>query len=350
MGSNRGVIGRLTSVMTLAAFVSASLPSVVHAQGVGVSEQLYRQGQELMKDGKVHEACAKFAASYRADSTAVGSLLATAACHEKEGKVAAAWGEYSAVAVIAQRNGEADRQAYANDHAKALEPRLHHVTLTPQFSTSSTPDGMSIQLDGTAIDVGALNTPIPIDSGDHALSVTAPGKKPWTKQFKTVDNAQTDVLQIPALVDQPKEASGGTQTIIVHDETTSHWNKTRLGFGIMFGVLALGGIGTAVGLGLDASSLDSRSHANPQPANATQLHDTAKTVQIGAIASGIFGGLCAVGSAIFFITAPESHQAAPPPQVDKPAAKNVLRPSTAKVEVTPILGPQMNGVGIGGTF
>ncbi|MEO8796423.1 MAG: hypothetical protein ABI551_00935 [Polyangiaceae bacterium] len=89
--------------MTLAAMTSVQVPAF--AQGAGVSEQLYRQGQELMKSGNVHEACAKFDASYRADTTAVGSLTALAACHEREGKTASAWGEYTTVASIAQRNG-----------------------------------------------------------------------------------------------------------------------------------------------------------------------------------------------------------------------------------------------------
>ena len=80
----------ITSTLTLAAVMAAQIPA--YAQGAGVSEQLYRQGQDLMKAGNVHEACAKFDASYRADTTAVGSLTALAACHEKEGKIASAWG------------------------------------------------------------------------------------------------------------------------------------------------------------------------------------------------------------------------------------------------------------------
>ncbi|MEO8875512.1 MAG: hypothetical protein ABI461_07995, partial [Polyangiaceae bacterium] len=206
----------MTSVLTLAAFTGASLPAM--AQGVGASEQLYREGGELMKAGKVHEACGKFAASYRADNTAVGSLLATAACHEKEGKVAAAWGEYSAVAVIAHREGQTDRETYAAEHAKALEPKLHHVIVAPSFDVATAPEGFTVVLDGQPFDSGALGSQIPIDSGDHTLSVSATGKKPWSTKFTTAADTKTDTVTVPALVDQPKDAP----TVIYQKDTETH--------------------------------------------------------------------------------------------------------------------------------
>ena len=327
---------RAASTLTLAAFMSQSLP--VYAQAAGLSEQLYRQGQELMKENKIHDACAKFAAAYRADNTAVGALLATAACHEKEGKRAAAWGEYTAVASLAQRNGETDRAGYANDRAKALEPQLHHVVLATSFNIATAPEGFSVVLDGTTIDNGALNSQIPIDAGDHTLQVSAPGKTNFDKKFHTNDDTNTDTVAIPALADAPKNQQ---QTIIVKNEETSHINKTKLGFGIMFGVIGLAGVGAAIGLGLDASSLDTRSKTKDAsgnlPSNADQLHSTAVTVQDGAIACGIVGGVALVTGAVFLILSPEKSQAAPPP-------------TTAKVHVLPIIGPRMNGVGLGGTF
>ncbi len=334
---------RVTSGVTLAVFLSASVPAFAQA---GVSEQLYHDGGELMKAGKTHEACAKFAASYRADNTAVGSLLATAACHEKEGKVAAAWGEYGAVAAIAARDGQADRQQYATDHAKALEPKLHHVIVQPSFDAASPPDGLAVQLDGTPFDVGALNSQIPIDSGDHTLSVSATGKKPASAKFTTADDTKTDTIALPALVDAPKNQG---QTIIIKDETGTHWNKTKLALGIIFGTVGVGGVVTAVALGLNASSLNQRSiddlpnGAHPNPGDVTPSHNAAETSQTIAIVSGIVGGLSLVAGVFFIVTAPETKTATPPPTVDKAA-------TLSNIKVNPVVGPHFNGFGLSGSF
>jgi hypothetical protein len=337
-GSFRGFGGRVTSGVMLAVFFFASVPAFAQA---GASEQLYRDGGELMKAGKTHEACAKFAASYRADNTAVGSLLATAACHEKEGKVAAAWGEYEAVASIAARDGQTDRQQYATDHAKALEPKLHHVILAPAFDVANPPAGLAVQLDGASFDPGAFNSQIPIDSGDHTLDVSATGKKSWTTKFTAANDTKTDTVPIPALVDAPKDQP---QTIVIKDESTTHWNKTKLAVGIIFGTVGVGGVGAAVGLGLDASSLNTRSQAtNPVPANAGELHSTAELTQDLAIVSGIVGGLSLVAGIFFIVTAPETKTATPPPSVDKPA-------TVSKISVTPMVGPRFNGLGLSGSF
>ncbi len=342
MGSLRGLGGRVTSGVTLAIFLSASAPAFAQA---GASEQLYREGGELMKQGKTHEACAKFAASYRADNTAVGSLLATAACHEKEGKVAAAWGEYEAVAAIAARDGQADRQQYASDHAKALEPKLHHVILAPAFDTTNPPPGFAVQLDGASFDPGGFNSKIPIDTGDHTLDVTATGKKPWSSKFKTADNTQTDTVQIPALVDAPKDQP---QTIIIKDESTTHLNKTKLALGIVFGTVGVGGIVTAVALGLNASSLNQRSINDqndnpPLTSDAVNSHNAAETSQDIAIAAGIVGGLSLIAGVFFLVTSPETKVATPPPVIDKPAAIN-------NVKIAPMVGPRFNGFGLSGSF
>jgi hypothetical protein len=361
---------RVTSSAMLAVLMSASVPAFAQA---GVSEQLYREGGDLMKEGKTHEACAKFAASYRADNTAVGSLLATAACHEKEGKNAAAWGEYGAVAAIAARDGQADRQQYATDHAKALEPKLHHIVIAPAFDIANPPNGLAVQLDGAAFDPGAFNSQIPIDSGEHTLNVTATGKKTWTTKFTTANDTKTDTVPIPALVDAPKDQP---QTIVIKDETTTHLNKTKLALGIIFGGVGLGGIGAAIGLGLNASALNQKSETANGAANSSQLgtsttsgencpqpfkeppacqpydghklyaqqtHDAAETSQTIAIVSGIVGGLSLIAGVFFIVTSPESKTAAPPPAVDKPATVSHLK-------VIPVVGPQYNGLGLSGSF
>src|SRR5215470_7185323 len=103
------------------------LPRVAPAQSQGaevaLAEMLYRQGRQLMAEGKVSEACPKFAESYRLDA-ATGTLLNLAACHEAEHKLATAWLEYSESVALARRDRRDDRIRFAQDRLTAIEPKL----------------------------------------------------------------------------------------------------------------------------------------------------------------------------------------------------------------------------------
>ena len=65
----------------------------------------------------------KFAESHRLDPSG-GTILNLALCHEKEGKLARSWSEFTEAIAFARRDYRADREAEAQDHAGKLEPRL----------------------------------------------------------------------------------------------------------------------------------------------------------------------------------------------------------------------------------
>src|SRR5262249_6041948 len=118
-----------------------------HAQPAGAqAETLFRQGKDLMAKGKIAEACAAFDASQKLEPT-ISALLNLAACREKNGQLATAWGLFleargcvpgGRAADPARRRrpdpappparGEPRRQARAaaidaHDHGAAGEPR-----------------------------------------------------------------------------------------------------------------------------------------------------------------------------------------------------------------------------------
>lgn len=182
------------------------LPATVLAQTetrAAVAEALYRQARDLMAAGKFDEACPKFAESQRLDP-ATGTLLNLAACHEKQGKLATAWLEYSDAQMAARRDAREDRVEFARARAQELESRLSRLTLT--LAPGADDAALEIELDGASIGRAVVGAATPVDPGQHTVRVSAPGKKPWSASVE-IAPAQQQSLLIPALEMAPAEAS-----------------------------------------------------------------------------------------------------------------------------------------------
>src|SRR4051794_24053991 len=91
------------------------------------AEALFRQGRQLMSEGKTSDACEKFAASQRMDASS-GTLLYLADCDAKSGKTASAWAEFLSAARMARNQGDVGRADEATKRARELEPKLSHIT------------------------------------------------------------------------------------------------------------------------------------------------------------------------------------------------------------------------------
>lgn len=176
------------------AAVSLLAPSL-RAQGApdAVAEALFRDGRALMAEHRYPEACGKLAESQRLDPH-IGTLLNLAACRALEGRTATAWAAYSEARAQATRAGRADHETFAAEQLRTLEPRLARV----QISAVRPPAGLVLSLDGQALEIGALGTPLPVDPGPHRLAASAPGRAPWATSFDARE-ATTSELTLPAL-------------------------------------------------------------------------------------------------------------------------------------------------------
>src|SRR6185369_12730876 len=162
-------------LIVVAAFAIAAAPRLADAQSsTAQAETLFRQGKDLMAHGRIAEACAAFDASQKLDPT-IATLLNQAACREKNGQLATAWGLFLDAERQSRVAGdEATRQLHqvATDHAAKLEPRLSTLTIT--VPVENRVGGLEILRNNELVDPGAWNKALPVDGGSYQITARAP--------------------------------------------------------------------------------------------------------------------------------------------------------------------------------
>jgi hypothetical protein len=217
--------------LALAAVLAFSPQAARAQQSSTIAEALFQEAQKLLEAGKIKEACEKFAASQKVEP-ATGTLLNLAACHEKEGRTATAWTEYSEALAQAQRAGDKQREAYAKRKIETLEKQLHRVVIEILSPVPST----EVKLDGHVLAREAWGTGIPLDPGEHSIEVAAPGYKTYTRKLNMGPSAGTDRIEVPKLeeqaVEKPVEAPPPPAVVVAPPppEKSSGPSKRTIGF------------------------------------------------------------------------------------------------------------------------
>ena len=190
--------------------IAASLAVVLFAPGAAFADPtaeqkaaatvLFREAKGMMEKGEVAAACRRFEESERLDPLP-GTLLNMAVCHEREGRTATAWVEFRDAAALARRDVRDDRVALAEQHMKALEPRLCSVRIVvgPHADVPS----LAVTLDGNALARPAWDTALPVDPGVHVVGASAPSVKPFTAQVEASRDGETKTVTIDALEAAP---------------------------------------------------------------------------------------------------------------------------------------------------
>ncbi len=169
------------------------------------AEQLFRRGQELVKQGKYAEGCDKLEASQRLESN-VNTLLNLAACREKNGQLATAWALFLRAASEARKSArDQPLVQVAVGFSAKLEPRLPYLTVS--VPDTSRVDGLAIVLDGRTLDVEEYNQGVPIDPGTHEVLGRAPGHEPWTTSV-TIAEAERRSVEVPRFKEVARLAPG----------------------------------------------------------------------------------------------------------------------------------------------
>ncbi len=196
----RVALRRARLCLFLSALSAACLAPLASAHAAD-AVALLKEGKKLVTEKKYDEACPKIAESYKL-APSPATLLDLALCHEKQGKLATAWGEMLDAETDARKAGRADIESRARANSKALEPKLPRVTVALAANTP----GIEIAIDGQKIELAALGKGRPVDPGEHKIVASAPGRKPWESTL-SLKQAERKTVIVPALAEDPNAAA-----------------------------------------------------------------------------------------------------------------------------------------------
>lgn len=269
------------------------------------AEALFEEGRRLMAEGKLVEACPKLESSQRLDP-GVGTLLNLADCYAKLGRTASAWAAFREAGSAARAAGSAEREAVARERAAALEPQLSYLTIVQWKGQSVT-----ITRNGQPVDPAMLDTPMPVDPGEHTIVAASPGKREWSTKVDVGPGGQRASVTIPILPDeplvqvapQPSAPEAAASPSAPSDGSTQRWLAVGAGVVGVAGVV----IGTVFGVQAGSKWDDAQAcDRDPRCGNAGTLSDEASTAGTISTVGFIVGGLGLAGGLVLWLTAPSA--------------------------------------------
>lgn len=298
---------------------------------------MFDAGDALMKDGRIHEACPKYAESYRLDPR-LGVLLHWADCLEQDGKLASAYAAFRDAVELAERSADS-RSEFAAARVRALEPKLSRIVIDAPHA--GLPPDATILLDSLSIVASGLGVGIAVDPGAHTIRASAPNYVPFTSSV-LVTEGEVQRVTIPALehlaptqpdssmsaapsdlarATTPKPVSFEPKPALARASNSQKW----LGLGVGgAGVVALSA--GAVFFGSMVSALDQRAElcpVDPCPPNTDReqvraLESQAKTAEAWGLTLSISGAVAVIVGTVLYVRAP-SNRAQPRAWQPRPA-------------------------------
>jgi serine/threonine-protein kinase len=332
------------------------LPTLAHAEAgaaqKAAAESLFDDALKAMKSGHFAEACPKLEESERIDP-AIGTLLYLAECYEKSGRTASAWATFREAASAAQAQGETERTRVAAARADRLQPSLSKLTLKVVPETAQIAS-LRVTRDNVVIAPTLFGVALPVDPGKYHVVASAAGYQSYEADVEVAANADSKSLEIPALVASatpPVSAPalpaannpGPTQTTTPvparNAEPASSGNAMRTAAYVTgaLGVVSLG-VGTYFGVKAISKNNDAKDHCPGgntcnDPQGETLTKDAQSAATVSNITIGVGAAFVVAGVVLYLTSAPK----------EKPE-------SAARLEMHPLVGRDLAGIGFGGAF
>jgi hypothetical protein len=312
---------RVLRPLSIAATSLLALAATARAQSAE-AEQLFSDGDRLMKEGKLGEACDAFEASNKLEARA-GTLIRLGECREQNHQLASAWSAYKDALT---RVKDARKKEIATAKVAELEPRLSYLTVS--VPDEARIDGLALARNGQTLDPVLWNRAVPVNGGKFVIAGRAPGHEEWQTTVNVPDEKGHVSVDVPKFKELGKLVPPPSQTKPVasapgpaDDEeedrvaTPSRWTGKRKA-AVAVGGVAVAGIVAGTLLGRHANNKLNDAHAQcpagpaaPCPGAMQANSDISEAQGFATFTNLTFGfaGAAAIAAGVLWFTgAPES--------------------------------------------
>ena len=182
----------------ISTYSSVSLLSLMICSNVSADQleptarDLFKQGRELVSEGKFAEACPYFERSLSLE-LGLGTRFNLADCWEHIGRTASAREMFLQVARDADDLGQMDRSQMATERARALLPKLSRL----QIKHESRDAQVRVSRDDIPIERDNWTKPTAVDPGHYEIRLTLSGNEVWTTEVDVPAKAATVLVTVP---------------------------------------------------------------------------------------------------------------------------------------------------------
>jgi len=329
------------TLRTAALALIVAFPSVARADAAraAAAEALFSEARRLTAENRHADACPKFEESQRLDP-AIGTQFNLAVCYEKIGRTASAWAAFLEVSYAARASGQRDRERVAKQRADALEANLARALIST--GGRALQEGARVARDGLEIGPAQLNVPVPVDPGDHAIELSAPGFKTWKGTFRAVPSSTVTVAiptelesepatiappaPAPVAVEQTPKSAPVLPVALEQPPDSDVPGRSQRAIGWTVGAVGVAGLVVGSFYGLKARSTNDDSLGYCREKNLCQpegvaLRDDARSYGNVSTVAFAIGGAAIASGLVLILTAPSS-KAAPKTAVRSVASWN----------------------------
>jgi hypothetical protein len=283
--------------------LTTSLPAWAQATDPIAATELFKQGREAMGKGDHATACQKFDDSARLDLK-VGTLLNLAECEEHLGKIASARQHLQRALDLAKAQGD-DRVELARTRLAAIDKRVPRLTVT----LASKVPGARIRRDDVDLGGGSIGSPLPVEPGEHVITVSAPRHEDRSFTVKLAEGEQ-QTLAVDVGAEAPADASSPAAASA--ESSQSSGSTKTLGFvtaGVGIAAIGAGTIFALIAMGDDSKSNETCDANNVCDPAGKDARDDARAA--GNVATGFFiGGAVALATGVVLVLAAPSERKA----------------------------------------
>ncbi len=323
-------MSRISSLLFLLLVLLAPATAMADAASNALNE-----GKRLMGKGQHAQACAQFAKAEAIAGQNVKTRYWTGRCNEEQGNKAAAYLAYRDAKRMAIKAGDTKRTDVINTRIAELGQVLPFLQVTVPESMQGI-DGLTIQRNGQDFPRERWGQPMPIETGKHKITVSAPGYQTISLNVTATGPGSTAQLVIPALqpaqggAAPPPPGPGPTPMPLPGGPVGDQPEMERKNAGLFWtgvGLVSAGGLAVLVG---GAALLVSAAEESASFDDFEDSNDTG-AAGVGLLVTG--GVFLAVGIPFMVVFGKKV-----------PAEK----PTAGTVTISPMLSP--TGLGLQGTF